>query len=150
MKPLRVYLDTSAVGGCEDEEFREPSLALFSQAAEGRIRLIVSDLLLDELAGAPEQVRQRLETMDGSRVITVATTTEAETLAACYLTARGVGPASANDALHVALATVAGADVVASWNFKHIVHLDKVRGFNAVNLVEGYPPIDIRSPLELI
>ena len=61
-----------------------------------------------------------------------------------------VGPASANDALHVALATVAGADVVASWNFKHIVHLDKVRGFNAVNLVEGYPPIDIRSPLELI
>lgn len=150
MKPLRIYLDTSAVGGCEDVEFREPSLALFARAAEGLVRLVVSDLLLGELAGAPEQVRQHLETLDRSRVIAVAVTAEAEALAACYLAAGVVGPASANDALHVALATVAGADVVASWNFKHIVHLDKVRGFNAVNLVEGYPPIDIRSPLELI
>ena len=67
-----------------------------------------------------------------------------------YLDAGVVGPASGNDALHVAIATVARADVVASWNFKHIVHMDKVRGFNAVNLSEGSPLIDIRSPLELI
>lgn len=150
MRALRVYLDTSAVGGCEDEEFREPSLALLAQAAEGRIRLMVSDLLLSELAGAPQQVRSHLETLDRSQVIAVEVNTEAVALSERYLAAGVVGPASANDALHVALATVAGANVVASWNFKHIVHLDKVRGFNAVNLLEGYPLIDIRSPLELI
>lgn len=150
MKPLHVYLDTSAVGGCEDDEFREASLALLAKASTGRIRLMVSDLLLSELAGAPEAVRMRLEQIDGSRVISVVTDEEAEELARRYLAANVVGPASANDALHVALATVAGADVVASWNFKHIVHLDKVRGFNAVNMAEGYPLIDIRSPRELI
>ncbi len=150
MRPLRVYLDTSAVGGCEDVEFMEPSRALLAMAESGVLVLLVSDLLASELAGAPEAVRQHLRGIHPAHVRQVVTGDEAVSLANRYLAAGVVGPASANDALHVALATVAGADVVASWNFKHIVHLDKVRGFNAVNLVEGYPPIDIRSPLELI
>jgi predicted nucleic acid-binding protein len=150
MKPMRIYLDTSAVGGCEDVEFMAPSRALFALAAAGAVRLVVSDLLVAELADAPEPVRRHLEMTDPASVIKVVTSEEAVVLCQRYLAAKVVGPASANDALHVAIATVAGAEVVASWNFKHIVHLDKVRGFNAVNLVEGYPPIDIRSPLELI
>lgn len=150
MRPLRVYLDTSVVGGCEDVEFREASRALIVMAETGALVLLVSDLLASELAGAPEAVRQHLREIRPAHVRQVVTGDEAVILANRYLAAGVVGPASANDALHVALATVAGADVVASWNFKHIVHVDKVRGFNAVNLVEGYPPIDIRSPLELI
>jgi hypothetical protein len=150
MKTRRVYIDTSTVGGCEDEEFMEPSLALFARAAAGRIQFVVSDLLMSELAGAPTQVRQHLQMIDPTCTLKVMTGADALALSQCYLSAGVVGAAAGNDALHVALATVAGADVVASWNFKHIVHLDKVRGFNAVNLMEGYPPIDIRSPLELI
>ena len=50
----------------------------------------------------------------------------------------------------MALATIAKADMIVSWNFRHIVHYDKIRGFNAVNLREGYLPIDIRSPLEVV
>lgn len=128
----------------------EPSLALFALAKAGSIQLVVSDLLLSELAGAPESVRRHIQTIAPPRVLKVVTDTGSMALSQCYLAAGVVGGTSSNDALHVALATVAGADVVASWNFKHIVHLDKVRGFNAVNLVEGYPPIDIRSPLELV
>ena len=45
---------------------------------------------------------------------------------------------------------IAHADLIVSWNFRHIVHFDKIRGFNAVNLQEGYPLIDIRSPKEVI
>ena len=54
-----------------------------------------------------------------------------------------------NDMLHIAVATVADADIVVSWNFRHIVRFDKIRQFNAVNLVAGYTVIAIRSPLEV-
>jgi hypothetical protein len=61
-----------------------------------------------------------------------------------------LGESHANDARHVALATVAHADVIVSWNFKHIVHYEKIRGFNSVNLNQGYAPIEIRSPREMV
>ena len=67
-----------------------------------------------------------------------------------YLTAGVVPPASRVDALHVALASVAGADALVSWNFKHLVQLRRIRGFHAVNLLRGYPLIEIRSPLEVV
>ena len=50
---------------------------------------------------------------------------------------------------HIAIASVANADVVASWNFRHIVRFDKIRLFNAVNLERGYKPIEIYSPREV-
>lgn len=54
-----------------------------------------------------------------------------------------------NDALHIAAATVAGADLLVSWNFKHIVHFEKIQKFNAVNIEFGYKPILIYSPREM-
>jgi hypothetical protein len=54
------------------------------------------------------------------------------------------------DALHIAIATVLGVDVLVSWNFKHIVNLNKIKLFNSVNLQEGYPLIEIRTPKEVI
>ena len=47
------------------------------------------------------------------------------------------------------MATIAKVDVLVSWNFKHIVNLDRIHGFNAVNLRSGYPMLEIRSPLEV-
>lgn len=67
-----------------------------------------------------------------------------------YLKADVVGPASEADAEHIAAATVAGVDFVVSWNFKHIVHYDKIRGFQAINLLQGYEPIQIFSPKEVV
>ncbi len=49
----------------------------------------------------------------------------------------------------IALATTADVDVLVSWNFRHIVHFDKIRQFNAANLERGYKPIDIYSPREV-
>ncbi len=150
MKKPRIYLDTSVVGGCEDEEFAEASRELLAQAQAGKLDLLVSGLLLGELARAPEAVQRRLAGLAPECVEYVAETEEARTLRDCYVAAGIVGPAQVNDALHVALATVARADVIVSWNFKHIVHYDKIRFFNAVNLREGYNPVDIRSPLEIV
>ena len=75
---------------------------------------------------------------------------ESELLRDRYLAAGVVGPASVDDAHHVALATIAHADLIVSWNFKHIVHFEKIRGFNAVNLREGYQTIEIHSPKEVV
>ena len=150
MKTPRIYIDTSVVGGCEDEEFAEASRELLEQAESGRVRLLVSELLMEELALAPEAVQARLASLPPSCVEYLSVTREARALQGRYAADAIVGTAQLNDALHVALATVAGADVVASWNFKHIVHYDKIRLFNAVNLREGYSLVDIRSPLEIV
>jgi len=150
MKRLRVYIDTSVVGGCRDEEFMEESQALLDMAREGDVLLLVSDVLADELEGVPEDVQQALGEMPPACLEAVSRSAEAERLRNCYLEAGVVGIAQKNDAYHVALATVAGADVLVSWNFHHIVHFDKIRGFNAVNLREGYRTIEIHSPKEVV
>lgn len=150
MKKQRAYLDSSVVGGCHDSEFRAASTQLLDMAKDGQFLLLVSELLVTELEGAPAQVRRTLVELPPECVEKVAISGEAFDLRQAYLAAGVVGSAHANDALHVALATVARADLVVSWNFKHIVHLDKIRGFNAVNLREGYLPIEIRSPLEVV
>ncbi len=77
-------------------------------------------------------------------------TAEADALADAYLAHGIVGPGSRSDALHVGLATVAHVDVVTSWNFRHIVNLGRIRLFNAVNLEQGYGPIEIPSPREVL
>ena len=74
---------------------------------------------------------------------------EADALAQAYVDAGALGKASLEDALHVATATVAGADLILSWNFRHLVNYDRIRRLNAVNLMNGYRPMDIRSPMEV-
>jgi hypothetical protein len=79
----------------------------------------------------------------------VAVTAEAVTLRQAYLEAGIVTPKSADDALHVALATVAQCGIIVSWNFRHIVNYKKVPLYNAVNVLHRYAVLDIRSPLEV-
>ena len=150
MRALRIYADTSVIGGCLDVEFEGPSKALLDLARSGSIVLIISDLLFDELERAPDEVRSLLAAVPVEHLELFPESEESLHLRDAYLAAQVVGPGSRNDAHHVALATVARADLVVSWNFKHIVHIDKIRGFNAVNLVEGHSTIDIRSPREVV
>jgi predicted nucleic acid-binding protein len=150
MKKLRVYIDTSVVGGCCDKKFEKESRSLFAMADRGDVILIVSDILAEELESAPEGVRNVLAAVSEENLELVEVSEEAVALRDAYMAAEVVGPQQAYDAFHVALATVARADLIVSWNFKHIVHFEKIRGFNAVDLREGYLPIDIRSPLEVV
>jgi len=54
------------------------------------------------------------------------------------------------DAQHIAIASVERVDVLVSWNFQHIVNLDRIHAFNSVNLKLGYLMLEIRSPREVI
>jgi len=71
-------------------------------------------------------------------------------LADTYISEKVVGKTSLEDCRHIALATIYKVDVVASWNFKHIVNLDKIKGYNSVNMRLGYSIIEIRSPKDLV
>ncbi|MGD0897458.1 MAG: hypothetical protein ABR915_06445 [Thermoguttaceae bacterium] len=147
---MRVYVDTSVIGGCLDEEFAEESVALLEMARQGGLVLLVSDLLLEELGKAPPAVLAVLERLPVDCTETLVASEESRRLRDAYLAAGIVGDASESDAHHVALATIARADLIVSWNFKHIVHVDKIKMFNSVNLMQGYGLIDIRSPLEVV
>ncbi len=148
MKP-RIYTDTSVLGGCEDEEFREPSRRLLEAFQRGELTLVLSELTVRELETAPERVRVALGQVPAAHVEGLALSREAEELAAAYIQDGAIGANMRADALHIALATVARVDVLVSWNFKHIVNLKRIHAYNAVNLKRGYPLLEIRTPREV-
>lgn len=148
MKP-RVYTDTSVLGGCEDEEFRDPSRRLIEAFARGEFSLVLSELTLRELGTAPVAVRQVVEQVPQVHIEIVALSLEAEELAAAYIDDGAIGPRMRADALHIALASVARVDVMVSWNFKHIVNLKRIHAYNSVNLKREYPLLEIRTPREV-
>ena len=149
MRPFRVYVDTSVIGGVYDEEFALDSRRLMQAARQGRLTLLVSAIVTDELASAPQEVRELLEDMPPGTAEDVPVTTEVIALRDAYVAAGVVGNRRLDDAGHVAAATVARADAIVSWNFRHIVRLDKIKAYNQVNLLEGYGLLTILSPREV-
>ena len=146
----RIYMDTSVVGGYFDEEFAEATVKLFERLENGEVIFVVSDLLDLELVNAPENVRELLHLYAADSFERVELTDESLALADKYIAEKVVGETSLEDCRHIALATINKVDVLASWNFKHIVNLQRIRGYNAVNLKCGYQILEIRSPKDLI
>ena len=146
----RIYIDTSVVGGQLDKEFSSDTTPFFDAVSTGQLVIIVSDLLEAELLRAPAQIRDFLATLPATQIENIKLTPEAAVLADQYIIAKVVGHTSRADCQHIAMATVARADVLVSWNFKHIVNLDKIRGYNGINYQLGYPMIEIRTPKEII
>jgi hypothetical protein len=147
---FRIYTDTSVLGGCEDEEFAEHSIQLMEGFVRGARVLVLSSLTIQELAAAPAEVRRRLASVPEAHIETLQLDTEAKELAEAYMAAGVLTGTMRADAQHIAIATVARVDVLVSWNFKHIVHLQRIRGYNSVNLRQGYPMIEIRTPREVL
>ncbi len=146
----RVYIDTSVVGGFYDVEFQEYTRPLFEKIKKGKIIIIYSDLLEKELQDAPEKVKEVIKKIPAEFVENIKISDESILLAQKYVDENVVGKSSFEDCLHIALATLNRVDIIVSWNFKHIVNVTRIRGYNSVNLKYGYPQIDIRSPRELM
>lgn len=150
MRPLRVYLDTSVIGGAFDEEFAQDTQTFMEGISTGQVIPVISDVVQTEVARAPQKIQELLAEIQEFGAEIVALDKEADQLATAYLEA-GVIPATfRDDAAHIAIATLARVDVLVSWNFKHIVKLQRIRGFNGVNLMKGYPSLEIRSPKEVV
>ena len=150
MKPLRVYIDTSVFGGCFDSEFADMSNAFLEMVVRGGINALISDTLAGELVDAPQEVRDILQRVIDSGCERLTLTREAEELRDSYLAAGVVTGKYENDALHVACATIARADVIVSWNFKHLVNPFRVRAFNGVNVAQGYGQVIVMTPADIV
>ena len=136
VKPIRVYVENSVLGGYYDEIFKEHTKKLFELFIDGTYKPVISDHVLFELNnGAPQEV------IDVLRLITYEyheTNEEMEFLANLYISEGVVTEKYKNDALHVAIATVLGVDLLVSWNCTHIVNYDRLRKVNNINYREGY------------
>lgn len=149
MKTLRVYVDTSVLGGCFDPEFESWSRGLMEDFESGTFRPVLSEVTGAEVQAAPDPVRALHAELLAQGAELVRVGPEALTLQAAYQ-AHGVLPSRFRaDMLHIALATIADVDVLVSWNFRHIVRLDKIGLFNGVNLELGYRTLSIYSPREV-
>ncbi len=149
MRVQRVYVDTSVIGGCFDAEFAPWSNGIFEDFRGGTFQPVVSEIVAAEITEAPESVRERFGELVrmGAEVLQVNAAVLA--LADRYRERKILTPKFYADGLHIALATTAEVDVLVSWNFKHIVHYEKIRDFNEVHLELGYKPLQIYSPREV-
>jgi len=149
MKKLRIYIDTSVLGGYFDDEFNVDTKLLFEEILRGEYRLVISDLTERELVNAPDRVRTLLRDLKIDFEV-IAVTQESIDLAMDYIKEKVVGQTSLDDCIHIATATIHKLDLLISWNFKHIVNVIRIRGYNSINLRNGYPTLEIRSPKDLI
>lgn len=149
MHALSLYLDTSVIGGYFDKEFMADTQALWKLRDQGRFRFISSVVVDQEIARAPERVRALLKTsiQPGDML---ALSAEALDLTRHYMAQKVVPADYEDDALHVAVCTVARIEYLVSWNFKHLTNVRRESGFNAVNLLQGYPSLRIVAPTFLI
>jgi hypothetical protein len=146
----RVYIDTSVIGGCFDDEFEIWSNMLFDDFKSGIRIAVVSDITIDELSDAPQIVQDNFKTISDESLEVIFADSEVKRLADLYIRDKAVSEKFIEDALHIAVATINKVNVLASWNFKHIVNLNRIRQYNAVNLKNGYQILEIRTPREII
>lgn len=144
----RIYIDTSVFGGHFDDEFKQHTTPLFDRIRDGEFILIYSTVTQDELENAPTQVKELVKSLREETTEFIEITAEAIDLASEYIAERVVGKTSYADCLHIALATIYRADFLVSWNFKHIVNIERIRGYNSINMKNGYKLLEIRSPRE--
>lgn len=146
----RFYFDTSVFGGVFDAEFEEFTLQLFERVKLGDIVCVFSNLTEVELAIAPQNVRDYFQNLPQENKERVEVGDDAIELAHKYVEEKVVGKTSFDDCLHIATATLNKVDILVSWNFKHIVNVYRIRGYNSINLRMNYMAIEIRSPREIL
>ncbi len=149
MHALSLYLDTSVIGGYYDARFMADTRALWRLRGAGHFRFVSSVLVDQEIARAPERVRALLRATFAPADI-LPMTEDALELAGHYLAHKVVPADYTDDARHVAVCSVTRLNYLVSWNFKHLANVRREAGFNAVNILQGYPPVRIVAPTFLI
>ena len=146
----RIYLDTSIFGGYFDTEFEYWTKILFDKIIDKEFKVVYSKLVDIELTPAPEKVRNLAKSLPVSQIEMIDISDDALNLADQYINENVVGKTSRSDCVHIALATLHNADILVSWNFKHIVNINRIRGYNSVNYKFGHKILEIRTPREIL
>lgn len=149
---LKLYLDTTIPNYVYADHLPEEqalTIKLFEEIRRGVHRAVISDVVLGELQRAEEPLRSKLlkEVKD---IEILAPILEVEALAQRYIASEIISPSYADDARHVAIATINNMDAVISWNYDHLVSLSKIKKINIVNEIMGYKHIEIVTPKEAV
>ena len=131
-----------------DKEFAEHTIPFFESFRNNEFTLLFSTVTQDELENAPENVKELVKNIATESTEFLDIKEDVIDLATEYITEKVVGQTSFSDCLHIALATIHKADFLVSWNFKHIVNVQRIRGYNSINIKNGYKQLEIRSPRE--
>ena len=146
----RMYTGTSVIGGYFDEEFEFYTTLFFEKVEQGKFKVILSVILSTELKGAPEEVLTFYQSIPKTQIEYVDQSEDSIQLGDEYINEGVVGKTSRTDCRHIALATLVNADILVSWNFKHIVNITRIRGYNSVNIKNGHRVLEIRTPREIL
>jgi len=150
-KNYRNYVDASVVSGMFDSNDHPTKAQPFWDAVyKGEVRVVLSDVLEDEVAPAPQHVRDFYAKIPVSQIERIVSTTLSDTLAERYIKAGVLTQIHLTDCKHVALATLARVDVLISWNTKHIVNRNRIRRFNDISIGFGSDEIKILTPNNII
>jgi hypothetical protein len=133
-----IYVDTSVFGGKFDIEFEYWTNKFFNQLKESNVKILRSNVVADELIGSPEKVQNFVHSLPEEIFQDISLSKDAIKLAGKYIEECVVGKSSKADCFHIAMSTIQKADLLVSWNFKHIVNIKRIHGYNAVNLKNGY------------
>jgi predicted nucleic acid-binding protein len=149
----RVYVDNSVVSGMFDDHMPErvEHMRQFWQAViDGKIRIIASDVMRIELDNAPMHVQDFFGDLPESQIEHVKSTDESDDLATQYISTKVISENHKNDCKHIAIATIANADAVVSWNCEDMVNPNRIPKYNEVNTKHGYQEIKIQTPKEFM
>lgn len=146
----RIYVDTSVFGGYFDPEFSNYTIPFFDRIFSEELTLLFSSTTQEELLNAPEEVKHFIQKIRSSSTEYLNLNLDIIQLANDYILNKVVGKTSFADCLHIATASFYRADYLVSWNFKHIVNVNRIIGYNSINIRSGYKPLEIRSPREFI
>ena len=147
---LRVYADATVVRGCFEDAFRRPSRQLFDAFAWGDdFTLLLSDHVVATLDAESAETRAVLTRIPDAHSELLATTTSSKELVDAYVRVGAVPESARHHACHFALATLAKADVLVSWDFKNVVNLHRIQFCNYVNVARGHERLAVHTPQAL-
>ncbi len=149
----KLYIDTSVIGAVCDPG-SEDRMAATRRILDGFVRDswegYISTLVLEEIERAPASVQFKLaQELRRCSFTVLEESGESLTLAREYVLEGAVPARCEDDARHIAIATVNGIRIIVSWNFRHMVNIERKQKVNSVNLRFGLPLIDIVSPWEV-
>lgn len=150
MKKLKIYLDTSVISHLKADDTPEKmqkTIKFWNYVIDGTYESYISELVIAEFNNCPEPKKSDIEVIiKTAPLVELDIDDEVIALANRYME-EGIFPNKyRDDAIHVAIASVFGCNVVVSWNFKHMVKIRTILGVNGINKLMGYSDIEIVTP----
>jgi predicted nucleic acid-binding protein len=154
MKTLKIYLDTSVISHLYAQDVPDKmadTLKLWAEIQAGNYNIILSEITISELDACQEPKRSDMySALANIDKTIVSLDDEAIRLADLYVSLGGLTIKNIVDARHIAIATINACDIIATWNFKHMINFNAIRVVEAVNRKESYGIVHILSPASLL